>query len=143
MLGGIKNGAGSVLQRLYGAPLPVFPRAVLGVILFFAGAELAISIKDIGGKKEDVYVMLVVAGFAMWNMGAGFLVGIILYQAMQRRWLKLRSSRREARHKSDRDHRGGMVACATTSVVGRSRDSECRRAPPRRSLLHSPLWAPG
>jgi hypothetical protein len=62
---------------------------VLGVILFFAGAELAITTKDIGSKKEDVYVMLVVAGFAMWNMGAAFLAGIILYQALHRGWLKI------------------------------------------------------
>jgi hypothetical protein len=59
------------------------------VILFFAGAELAITTKDIGDRKEDVYVMLVVAGFAMWNMGAAFLAGIILHQALQRRWLRL------------------------------------------------------
>jgi hypothetical protein len=39
------------------------------VILFFAGAELAISTWDIGSRKEDFYVMLVVGTFAMWNMG--------------------------------------------------------------------------
>lgn len=66
-----------------------FPKAVLGVILFFAGTELAITTKDIGSKKEDVYIMLVVAGFAMWNMGAAFLVGIILCQALERRWIRL------------------------------------------------------
>jgi len=39
--------------------------------------------------KEDAYVMLVVAGFAMWNMGAAFLAGIVLCQALRRGWLKL------------------------------------------------------
>ena len=67
----------------------LFPKAVLGVMLFFAGTELAITIKDIGDKKEDVYVMLVVAGIAIWNMGAAFLAGIILYQALQREWIRL------------------------------------------------------
>jgi predicted benzoate:H+ symporter BenE len=67
----------------------IFPKAVLGVILFFAGTELAITVKDIGGKKEDVYVMLVVAGFAMWNMGAAFLAGIVLYQVLRRGWVKI------------------------------------------------------
>jgi hypothetical protein len=33
--------------------------------------------------------MLVVAGVAMWNMGAAFLAGIILHQALQRGWLKV------------------------------------------------------
>jgi len=67
----------------------ILPAAVLGVILFFAGAELALTTRDIGTRKEDVYVMLVVAGFAMWNMGAAFVVGIILYEALQRRWLSI------------------------------------------------------
>ena len=61
----------------------------LGVILFFAGAELAISTRDIGSRKEDFYVMLVVAGFAMWNMGAAFLAGVILHQALERGWVKI------------------------------------------------------
>ncbi len=59
------------------------------MILFFAGAELAITTKDIGSKKEDVYVMLVVAGVAMWNMGAAFLAGVILHQALRRGWLRI------------------------------------------------------
>ena len=72
-----------------GTMFQIFPKAVLGVMLFFAGTELAITIKDIGTKSEDVYTMLVVAGFAMWNMGTAFLAGIILYQAFQRKWLRL------------------------------------------------------
>jgi MFS superfamily sulfate permease-like transporter len=72
-----------------GTMFQIFPKAVLGVMLFFAGTELAITIKDIGTRSEDVYTMLVVAGFAMWNMGAAFLAGIILYQALQREWIKL------------------------------------------------------
>lgn len=67
----------------------IFPNAILGVILFFAGAELAVAIKDIGDKKADVYVVLVVAAFAMWNMGAAFLVGIVLDNALRRGWLRI------------------------------------------------------
>lgn len=67
----------------------IFPNAILGVILFFAGSELAIVVKDIGGKKSDFYVMLVVAAFAMWNMGAAFLVGVILDNCLRRGWLKI------------------------------------------------------
>ncbi len=67
----------------------VFPRAILGVILFFAGTELAITTRDIGGRKQDVYVMVVVAAVAMWNMGAAFLVGILLHQSMQRGWVRI------------------------------------------------------
>jgi hypothetical protein len=59
------------------------------VILFFAGSELAIVVKDIGDKKSDFYVMLIVAAFAMWNMGAAFLAGVILDNALRRGWLKI------------------------------------------------------
>ena len=67
----------------------IFPNAILGVILFFAGSELAIVVKDIGDKKSDFYVMLIVAAFAMWNMGAAFLVGIILDNSLRRGWVKV------------------------------------------------------
>jgi len=67
----------------------IFPNSILGVILFFAGSELAIVVKDIGDKKSDFYVMLIVAAFAMWNMGVAFLVGIILDNSLRRGWIKV------------------------------------------------------
>jgi MFS superfamily sulfate permease-like transporter len=67
----------------------IFPNSILGVILFFAGSELAIVVKDIGDKKVDFYVMLIVAAFAMWNMGVAFLVGVILDNSLRRGWIKI------------------------------------------------------
>ena len=67
----------------------IFPNAILGVILFFAGSELAIAVRDIGDKKSDFTVMLIVAAFAMWNMGAAFLVGIMLDNSLRKGWLKI------------------------------------------------------
>jgi predicted benzoate:H+ symporter BenE len=67
----------------------IFPNAILGVILFFAGSELAIVVKDIGDKKSDFYVMLIVAAFAMWNMGVAFLVGVILDHSLRRGWIRI------------------------------------------------------
>jgi predicted benzoate:H+ symporter BenE len=67
----------------------MFPSAILGVILFFAGLELALSSRDIGSKKEDIYVMLATAGFATWNMGAAFVVGVLLHQSIKRGIVKL------------------------------------------------------
>jgi len=67
----------------------IFPNSILGVILFFAGSELAIVVKDIGDKKADFYVMLIVAAFAMWNMGVAFLVGVIMDNCLRRGWLKI------------------------------------------------------
>lgn len=67
----------------------IFPNAILGVILFFAGSELAIVVKDIGDNKTDFYVMLVVAAVAMWNMGVAFLVGVIMDNALRKSWIKI------------------------------------------------------
>ncbi len=66
----------------------IFPNAILGVILFFAGSELAIVVRDIGDKKSEFYVMIVVAAVAMWNMGVAFLAGVILDNSLRRGWLK-------------------------------------------------------
>ena len=67
----------------------MFPPAILGVILFLAGAELAITVRDIGNRKSAFYVMVVVAGFAMWHMGVAFLVGVVLDNALRRDWIRL------------------------------------------------------
>jgi hypothetical protein len=62
----------------------MIPSAILGVILFFAGLELASTMRDIGTRKEDVYVMLVTAGIAVVNMGIAFVAGVALYYALRR-----------------------------------------------------------
>jgi hypothetical protein len=67
----------------------IFPNAVLGVILFFAGSELAMVIRDIGDKRTDFYVMIIVAAFAMWNMGAAFAAGVILDISLRRGWIRI------------------------------------------------------
>ena len=65
----------------------IFPNAVLGVILFFAGAELALTARDIGDEKRDFYTMLIVAGFGMWNIGVAFVVGVVLDKALRKGWI--------------------------------------------------------
>jgi MFS superfamily sulfate permease-like transporter len=67
----------------------VFPRSILGVILFFAGVELAMVIKDVKLAKENLFVLIVTAGTAMWNMGVAYLAGLLLYYGLQRRWINL------------------------------------------------------
>jgi len=67
----------------------VFPPVILGVILFFAGAELALTARDIGAEKKDFYVMLITAGLAMWNMLAALIVGVGLYNLLKRAWVKV------------------------------------------------------
>jgi MFS superfamily sulfate permease-like transporter len=67
----------------------VFPRPILGVILFFAGVELALVIRDVKLKKENLFVVLVTAGTAMWNMGIAYLAGLLLYYGLKRGWTKV------------------------------------------------------
>ena len=67
----------------------VFPRPILGVILFFAGVELSLVIRDVKLKRQNLFVLLVTAGTAMWNMGAAYLAGLLLYYGLERRWIKV------------------------------------------------------
>lgn len=65
-----------------------FPPAILGVILFLGGLELASITRDIGHNKTDIYIMLVTAGLAIWNMGVAYLVGLLLYYGAEKEILK-------------------------------------------------------
>ena len=67
----------------------VFRRPILGVILLFAGVDLTLVVKDIRLKKQNLFVLLVTAGAAMWNMGVAYLAGLILHYGLQRRWVKV------------------------------------------------------
>jgi MFS superfamily sulfate permease-like transporter len=67
----------------------IFPASVLGVILFFAGLELGVSAKDVGKEKSDYYILLVTAGFAVWNMGIGFIAGLIMQECIKRKIFKV------------------------------------------------------
>lgn len=64
----------------------VIPHSVLGVILFFAGLELAVTARNID-QKSDSYVMLITAGFALWNMGIGLLAGLAIQELTRRKWV--------------------------------------------------------
>jgi hypothetical protein len=67
----------------------IFPAPVLGVILFLAGAQLALGSCDFGKTKNDRFVSLTVAACAVWNVGIAFLFGMALYHAFNRGWVKL------------------------------------------------------
>jgi len=67
----------------------MIPASVLGVILIFAGLELAMSARDVGPEKADFYVLLFTAGFSLWNVGIGFLAGLIMQVLVRRKWFKV------------------------------------------------------
>lgn len=67
----------------------LFPPAVLGVVLFIAGVQLAIGSSVLPSERSDRVIVLVCAALCMWNVAAGFLVGIGLHCLKQRGLLKL------------------------------------------------------
>jgi MFS superfamily sulfate permease-like transporter len=89
ILGGIVLLIGLFLSDSVALLFQFFPRPILGVILFFAGVELALVVQDIKLKKQNIFVLLITAGTAMWNMGVAYLAGLILYYGLQRRWFKV------------------------------------------------------
>ncbi|MGA8708768.1 MAG: putative sulfate/molybdate transporter [Steroidobacteraceae bacterium] len=67
----------------------IFPRSVLGVILFLTGAQLALGSCDFSKHKGERFITLVTAAFAMWNVGLAFVVGILLAYIAKRGLLRL------------------------------------------------------
>ena len=71
------------------ALLQVFPQAVLGVILFLTGAQLALGSSDFDKSKSERFITLAVAAFSMWNVGLAFIAGMILAYIAKRGLLRL------------------------------------------------------
>jgi MFS superfamily sulfate permease-like transporter len=69
--------------------LRIFPPAVLGVILFLTGAQLALGSCDISKDKGERFATVITAALAMWNVGIAFVVGSAVYLLARRGWLKL------------------------------------------------------
>ncbi|CAN0863390.1 Molybdate transporter 1 [Linum grandiflorum] len=80
MLGVAKLGLGLVLGSSLVAILKEFPVGVLGVLLLFAGIELAIAARDVS-CKEDAFVMLVCCAVSLVGSSAalGFLCGMVVH----------------------------------------------------------------
>ena len=68
--------------------LTLIPNAVLGTLLFFAGLELALLVRDVD-KKSDLFVTMLVAGigFATTNMGIALIAGLMIYKIIN--WKKI------------------------------------------------------
>ncbi len=56
----------------------LLPLSVLGVLLVFAGAQLALTVTDMHNRK-DFFVILLIVGISLAsNMAAGFLIGVLI-----------------------------------------------------------------
>ena len=89
ILGSILLGAGLFLSSSIVTLFRIFPQSVLGVILFMAGLQLALGSRDSGAEKADRFVVLATAAFAIWNVGAAVLFGIMVHHASRRGWLRI------------------------------------------------------
>ena len=89
MLGGIVLFTGLFLGDSVATLFKLFPSSLLGVILLFGGLELAVGAHGNALAKQDRYVVLLTAGIAMWNMGAGYLAGLLLHHATRRGGVRL------------------------------------------------------
>jgi predicted benzoate:H+ symporter BenE len=65
------------------------PSEVLGVILFLAGAQLALGACDVSKDKGERFTTVVTAGLSMWNIGIGFVIGLALYHAFKKGWVRV------------------------------------------------------
>ena len=67
----------------------LFPPAVLGVILFLTGAQLALGACDISKDKGERFVTVVTGALAVWNVGIAFVVGVVAYWLNKRGLLRV------------------------------------------------------
>jgi SulP family sulfate permease len=65
----------------------LIPMAVLGVLLAFSGSQLALTLLDVGGRK-DLFVCIMILGITLAsNLAIGFLIGICLAYILK--WHKM------------------------------------------------------
>ena len=89
ILGGILLAGGILLPSSISTIFQLFPTSVLGVILFFAGLQLALGSRDTSSEKADRFIVLATAVLAVWNVGVAVLFGIAVHYLAKRKLLKL------------------------------------------------------
>lgn len=89
ILGGILLVLALLFSGSVSTLLRIFPPAVLGVILFLTGAQLALGSCDISTDKGERLASLITAARAIWNVGIAFVLGSAVYLLARRGWLKL------------------------------------------------------
>ena len=65
----------------------LLPMSILGILLIFAGSQLAMTIMDLEGRKEYFVVTLMLGITLASNLAAGFVIGIVVAHLL--RWKRL------------------------------------------------------
>jgi hypothetical protein len=89
LLGGLLVFLALFLSSSVGVIFQVIPQEVLGVILFLAGAQLALGSCDFSKDKGERFTTVVTAGLATWNVGIAFVIGMATYHAFKRRLIRI------------------------------------------------------
>lgn len=89
MLGVLLAALGLFFADSVGTLFRMIPEAVLGIILFLAGTELALAVRNRGEERGDRFVILGTAAFAVVNVGVAMVFGLLAHAAARRGWLKL------------------------------------------------------
>jgi MFS superfamily sulfate permease-like transporter len=89
ILGGLLLSLALLFSGGVHALFQLFPAAVLGVVLFLTGLQLATGVGQLAQERSGRVVVLVCAGLCMWNVAAGFGVGVALHHLNRWRILKL------------------------------------------------------
>lgn len=90
ILGGLLLGIAVFLGGSIETIFKLFPTAVLGVILFVTGAQLALGTCDTHKfGKDEYFLMCATAAFAIWNIGIAFVFGAVVHRLMRRGIIKL------------------------------------------------------
>ena len=76
------SGSLSTLLRL-------FPPAILGVILFLPGAQLALGACDVPKDKGERFVLMVTGALAIWNVGIALVVGVAAFWLNKKGFLRV------------------------------------------------------
>ncbi len=69
--------------------LQLVPDAAMGAMLFVVGLYMVIGTAGSNRDKSARAVLLATAAVTIWNIGAGLVAGILLHQALKRRWIVL------------------------------------------------------
>ena len=79
MIGAVFVTVAVVFGKMAISLFSLIPNSILGVLLLFAGLELAMLIRDVTEKK-DLFVAFLIAGIALatTNMGIAFIAGMIV-----------------------------------------------------------------
>jgi MFS superfamily sulfate permease-like transporter len=93
-LGSVMLAFGFLYGKVMSQVFNLIPHAILGILLFFAGLELMLSIRDVNLKsKNEVFVMLFVTaiciGSGPYGFSLGFIGGILLSYAIRKKVVQL------------------------------------------------------